>query len=216
MTLPTISPAGVSRVLVIDLEATCAKDGSILAANAEIIEIGAVWVSPEGGLLEEFGIIIKPVLHPLLSPFCKQLTGISQEDVDQAAELGPALDQFEDWLALTRPQDTDTPAWMSWSDWDSRQLKLDASRLQRQSPLITWQHYDAKKLFGRSQKIQPTPGLSRAVKLAGLQLDGRHHRGLDDARNTARLMPWILGLQQITPASTNTDVNPYPRTETHD
>lgn len=203
---PTV---GASRILVVDLEATCAKDGSILAANVEIIEIGAVWVTPEGELLDQFERVIRPVLHPILSPFCKQLTGIDQQDVDAACTLGPVLDEFEGWLAESAPQGEEPPAWMSWSDWDSRQLKLDAGRLERPSPLAGWQHYDAKKLFGRSQRIQPTPGLSRAVKLAGLTLDGKHHRGLDDARNTARLMPWILGLQQLPiPVSPTPPSNP--------
>ncbi|EIJ47515.1 Exonuclease RNase T and DNA polymerase III [Herbaspirillum sp. GW103] len=33
----------------------------------------------------------------------------------------------------------------------------------------------------------------RACALAGIPLEGQHHRGLDDAVNIAKLMPWVLG-----------------------
>lgn len=36
-------------------------------------------------------------------------------------------------------------------------------------------------------------GMARALEIAGLPLDGTHHRGIDDARNMAKLMPYILG-----------------------
>jgi 3'-5' exoribonuclease 1 len=39
--------------------------------------------------------------------------------------------------------------------------------------------------------------MSEALKLAGIELLGTHHRGIDDARNIARLMPYILGKKKI-------------------
>ena len=38
--------------------------------------------------------------------------------------------------------------------------------------------------------------MAQALKLAGLELDGTHHRGIDDARNIARLLPFIVGDQK--------------------
>lgn len=34
--------------------------------------------------------------------------------------------------------------------------------------------------------------MARALQMVGLPLDGSHHRGLDDARNIAKLVPWAL------------------------
>jgi inhibitor of KinA sporulation pathway (predicted exonuclease) len=34
--------------------------------------------------------------------------------------------------------------------------------------------------------------MARALQMVGLPLDGSHHRGLDDARNIAKLLPWSL------------------------
>lgn len=54
-------------------------------------------------------------------------------------------------------------------------------------------HQSAKRLFAKAQRIGKEVGMVRACALAGIALEGQHHRGLDDAVNIARLMPWILG-----------------------
>jgi inhibitor of KinA sporulation pathway (predicted exonuclease) len=35
--------------------------------------------------------------------------------------------------------------------------------------------------------------MAAALRRVGLPLRGTHHRGIDDARNIARLLPWIVG-----------------------
>jgi len=51
----------------------------------EIIEIGAVMVEAQGlTVIDEFQTFIKPVRYPILTEFCKSLTSITQEQVDQA------------------------------------------------------------------------------------------------------------------------------------
>ena len=39
--------------------------------------------------------------------------------------------------------------------------------------------------------------MAKALDLAGIKLEGIHHRGIDDAKNIARLMPYILGREKI-------------------
>ena len=58
---------------------------------------------------------------------------------------------------------------------------------------LTMHHKSAKRLFAKAQRIGKEVGMARACALAGIALEGQHHRGLDDAMNIARLMPWILG-----------------------
>ncbi|MHA0112092.1 hypothetical protein ACXYUI_34335, partial [Klebsiella pneumoniae] len=59
-------------------------------------------------------------------------------------------------------------------------------------PLIM-PHQNAKRLFAKAQRIGKEVGMVRACALAGIRLEGQHHRGLDDAVNIAKLMPWVLG-----------------------
>ena len=55
-------------VLVIDLEATCDDADGLPASDMEIIEIGAVWATVEGSVLDTFQALVRPVVRPQLTP----------------------------------------------------------------------------------------------------------------------------------------------------
>ncbi|MES8989501.1 exonuclease, partial [Cutibacterium acnes] len=61
----------MAKSLVVDLEATCADDGSIAPEDMEIIEIGAGWATESGVVLERFQHLVRPLVRPILTPFCK-------------------------------------------------------------------------------------------------------------------------------------------------
>ncbi|MFX6759473.1 3'-5' exonuclease, partial [Acinetobacter baumannii] len=88
-----------------------------------IIEIGACWVTEGGVVLERFQHLVRPLARPVLTPFCKQLIGITQEEVDQAP-LFPvaarALQAFVNDVASTET------VWMSWGNYDHKQLTRDS------------------------------------------------------------------------------------------
>jgi len=54
-----------------------------------------------------------------------------------------------------------------------------------------------KRLLAERQGLPKKPGLGEAVQLAGLEFTGTHHRGIDDARNIARLLPYVFGEARI-------------------
>ena len=56
---------------------------------------------------------------------------------------------------------------------------------------VPFEHVNLKRRFAKSRKIKEV-GMARALQMVGLPLDGSHHRGLDDARNIAKLLPWSL------------------------
>lgn len=56
--------AAPSTILVVDLEATCANDGSIPAEAMETIEIGACWATPDGQVLYRFQCYVRPLDRP--------------------------------------------------------------------------------------------------------------------------------------------------------
>lgn len=193
----------MSRILVVDLEATCSDDGSISADDMEIIEIGACWATETGVVLERFQHLVKPLNRPTLTPFCLKLIGITQEEVDQAPSLPVAARALEDFA---KKCGSDQTVWMSWGTYDFKQLMKDAERHGVAMPLVM-PHKSAKRLFAKAQRIGKEVGMAKACSLAGIALEGQHHRGLDDAMNIARLMPWILGnlnLRDRAPAQSGT------------
>lgn len=174
--------------LVIDLEATT-EEGGWPVEHMEVIEIGASLVSSSGHEIDHFQRFVRPLRRPLLTRFCKQLTHISQADVDAAATLPALWSQFERWLQPHQPR---LQGWCSWGDYDRQQLQQDWQRHDLASHLQTLPHLNLKRLFAEQRQLPRAVGLNAALQLAGFNFSGQQHRALTDARNTARLLPLVI------------------------
>lgn len=174
--------------LVVDLEATCDDGGLVPRAEMETIEIGAVLTrASDLQPVAEFSTFIRPVRHPTLTPFCTALTTIRQAQVDGAPLFPSAMNDFVRQMFVGHDA-----VFCSWGAYDRTQLRQDCERHRIQYPLGS-QHFNLKELFSESQGLRKKHGMKAALELAGLKLEGTHHRGIDDARNIARLLPWCLG-----------------------
>ena len=172
-------------ILVIDLEATCDDGDGLAADDMEVIEIGAVWATADGEVLDSFDALIRPVVHPHLTAFCRQLTGIQQAEVD-SADLFPHVAQQLADFAQKHPS---AKTWGSWGKFDAKQLAQDCERHGTPHPLSGLVHVNLKRQFAKARKIKEV-GMARALQMVSLPLDGAHHRGLSDAKNIAKLLPW--------------------------
>ena len=174
--------------LVLDLEATCCdKQGTIKQSEMEIIEIGAVMLEAETLIIiDEFQSFIKPVRHPMLTEFCKSLTSISQVQVDRAPTYPEAIALLKNWLS-----GYSNGVFGSWGDFDRKQFQQDSNFHKVPFP-IAYPHVNLKQLFSEKLGLRKRYGMAKALQLAGLPLEGTHHRGIDDARNIAKLLPYIL------------------------
>jgi inhibitor of KinA sporulation pathway (predicted exonuclease) len=174
--------------LVVDLEATCDQPESFPRDESEIIEIGAVLVdattlAPQG----EFQSFVRPIWHPTLTPFCTELTSITQEQVAHAPMLRAALGALQRWL----PQPVTLA---SWGAYDKNQFRRES---QRKRVTLPWdsQHLNIKEAFGKL--VGRRMGVGQALRHLGLRFEGTPHRGIDDARNIVRLLPYALGRTPI-------------------
>jgi inhibitor of KinA sporulation pathway (predicted exonuclease) len=171
------------RLAIVDLEATCWRGTP--AAESEVIEIGAVFVEATGEVVDEFQTFVRPTLAPQLSPFCRSLTHIAQADVDPAPTFGPALEAFADWA-----DGHGEFVLGSWGEYDKNQLRRECRRNDLTYPFGA--HVNLKRLFAAHEGRRPC-GMSKALRDLGLPLEGTHHRGIDDARNIARIWQTIRG-----------------------
>jgi len=174
--------------LIIDLEATTEEGGWPLA-EMEIIEIGATLVAADGHELDHFQRFVRPLRRPCLTNFCRELTHISQANVDSAAPLSAVWPLFERWLARHHPR---LSGWASWGEYDRHQLEQDWAQQQLNSSLTEVPHLNLKQKFAEARQLKRPVGLNAALQLAGLHFNGQQHRALEDARNTARLLPLVL------------------------
>ena len=173
------------RYVIVDLEATCWEKGTN-PDRMEIIEIGAVMLDAStGSASKEFASFVKPVASPALSDFCTQLTSIRQEDVDGAGYFWTVFPQFVAWIG-------DAPFRLcSWGAYDLNQLRKDCERHRMPLPAAFENHVNLKKEFSRLKGVKPM-GMKGALAMMNIPLDGIHHRGVDDARNIAKLAQIIL------------------------
>ena len=173
--------------LVVDVEATCADDGSIPPEEMETIEIGAVMLDGESReAVSEFQTFVKPARHPTLTRFCTELTSIQQSDVDAAPGFPAAAEAFAAWLTQYQPL-----VFCSWGAWDEKQLRKDAA-VHDIPWFIPGPHVNLKAEFPKRAGGKKRVGVSRALIQVGLEFQGTAHRGIDDARNIARLVSYCL------------------------
>lgn len=172
------------KYIIFDLEATCWKD-TRSDAN-ETIEIGAVRLTSETGPIEsEFCAFIKPIVNPILSTFCTELTSITQHDVDTAPKFSEVFNNFIIWIG-------DEPVTIcSWGDYDIKQLRRDCALHYVTWPEQLTNHINLKKVFCKLLDVRRC-GMKKALTTLKMSLDGTHHRGIDDARNIAKIAQVIL------------------------
>ncbi|WP_088239398.1 3'-5' exonuclease [Calothrix rhizosoleniae] len=172
--------------LIIDLEATCSKDGAIPRHQMEIIEIGAVMLnSSTWNVDSEFQQFIKPIIHPQLTDFCTELTTIKQQDVDVAPTLAEVISQFKKWMLSF-----DNYTFCSWGNYDKNQFIQDCKFHQIPYP-FTSTHRNIKQEFSEYLGVSRKFGMAQALQYLGMELQGTHHRGIDDARNIATIFKYM-------------------------
>ena len=176
--------AGERRIVVVDVEATCWKKG-VFSRQKETIEIGAVRVLLDRAPSSwpEFQTFVRPRRYPRLSTFCRELTGITQEDVDAAPTFPEALRLFLDWL-----QPLEQVVLATWSRYDFWQLDLDLEAHGLAKLAIP--ALDVKKLAARIVGTKSLEGTAR--ELAPDSASMPRHRAVDDARRTARILTRLL------------------------
>jgi len=109
-----------------------------------------------------------------------QLTGIRQDNVDVAVPFPQALAEFVAWIG-------ELPYTLgSWGGYDLRQFEIECRRHGIPLPEGFRRHLNLKLAFSAWRGEKPC-GMKYALRALDIDLAGRHHRGINDARNIARI-----------------------------
>lgn len=187
-------------LIVVDFEATCFEK-PFNRNKQEIIEFPAVLINLETGVIEkEFHKYLRPIEIPVLSEYCVNLTGISQETVDQGDLFPDVMEEFRKWvkktvkeyqlvLPKTKKSNLDgNCAFVTWGNWDFLiQLRNECNRKKIRKPSFFNQWIDLKEIYIEKGTFKQQFTFGDALEQSGIQFVGRPHNGLDDARNTAAL-----------------------------
>jgi len=181
------------HLVVLDFEATCLENTKIVPQ--EIIEFPSVLINTSTLEIEDqIQIYVKPVHNPQLSPFCKQLTGIQQQWVDDGVLFEEAYQRYNKWLEekglLTNPESFII---ITCGDWDLKTMLPGQLQLQPKTPRLP--HFqkwiNVKKLFSKCYQSH-APGMVGLLNYFQLDLEGKHHSGIDDCKNIARIVLRML------------------------
>lgn len=179
-------------LLVLDFEAQCVN-GMKLEVQ-EIIEFPVIVIDVKNKSITDliFHTYIKPVNYPQLFPFCKELTGITQEQVDSGLLLEDALRQLDTFLQKKNILDKKF-TFITCGDWDLRTcLRREATykKINYKEYLKSW--INIKKVFKDFTKTEIKAGMVGMLKYLSLDLEGRHHSGIDDSKNIAKIVLHFL------------------------
>lgn len=166
---------------VVDVEATCWVGAPPEGQVSEIIEIGLTVVDLAARQrVGKHRILVRPEASTV-SEFCVELTGLTQSEVDTGVSFAQACAQ------LTAEHASAERDWASWGDYDRRQFLRQCEPSGTPYPFGA-RHTNAKAVFATGFGLTRPVGMAQALEIAGLPLEGRHHRGDDDSWNIAALV----------------------------
>lgn len=178
--------------IIYDLEATC-WDPNPPGLVQEIIEIGALRLNDYAEIIGSYNRFVKPIINPFLSPFCKSLTSIQQEDVDRASTFGKVIVEFQEWAGVLDEE----YLLCSWGSFDAKALQADCILHKIDTDWIPDNYINLKSQYQEMKKLRRPCGLKSAVKKEGFEFTGIHHRGISDAENLTKIFQKYMDVWQF-------------------
>jgi len=183
---------------VLDFECTCDRQGW---HAHEIIEFPVVFLNALTLQVDMiFRRFVRPTEKPRLTDFCRELTGITQADVEAAEPLDRVMLEFHAFLRahalVSRRGDrsADLRLFCLCTDgpWDLQKFLLPECHRKRIRLEDYWRSWVDVRAAVASELNCSRTCINAMLYRFGLDFEGRPHSGLDDARNIARLVAELL------------------------
>jgi len=179
-------------LVVIDFEATCfGRDNTKFCQ--EIIQFPAVLVDCETLTIKDaFCEFVKPVVNPTLTEYCTNLTGITQDMVEDGMMFARALQHFEEWLLSHELGTKYTFTIVTDGCYDMGRFLYKQCQLSGiKYPTYAHRWMNIRKAFCLFYHIR-WYNIELAVEMLGEKFQGRPHNGSDDALNIAKVVIALL------------------------
>jgi inhibitor of KinA sporulation pathway (predicted exonuclease) len=164
-----------AKILCFDMEMCCWPN----RGPGEIISIGVCELNLENSQISRKSHhLVKPRAE-LISPFCTDLTGITQRMVDKEGR------PLEDVLNTVRNQYGSKRPYAAWGS-DAEYLAAQCRRFRIRTPIKA--KLDIELLYRIKRRSSESVGLTDALRRQGIEFEGQAHNALADAINLARLV----------------------------
>lgn len=180
---------------VLDFEATCDRGQSFTPPH-EVIEFPSVMLERnednEYRPVAEFQEFCKPLYNIKLTEFCKNLTGITQQQVSTGDDFPKVLERHQQWLSQFSLEPEELVI-VCCGRWDICEMMLNECRRWCITPhRIYMRTINVKDLFCK-RFGGFRGGMKAMLEYMEIPLQGRHHSGLDDSRNIASMTSVLAG-----------------------
>ncbi|WP_252183491.1 3'-5' exonuclease [Rossellomorea vietnamensis] len=175
--------AELKQFIFFDFEMKC-DDRGMAYENMEAIRLGAVKYDLQTRRITSFDRFIQPATRDPLSPFCKNLTGIDDRDLETADPFPVVYSEFLFWTGGVKKS-----RFFSWSKSDLSRLKID-SHLHG-LPAVTLEkiekrYVDFQDIFSKGvSKVNLS--VENALAIYGAAFEGEAHHPMYDSYNTLRV-----------------------------
>ncbi|MGE6589760.1 exonuclease [Bacillus mycoides] len=159
---------------------------------SEIVDIGAVKIDVSTmKVIGEFSELVKPSAP--LTRHTTKLTGITKKDLIGVGNFPQIIEKFIQFIG-------EDSIFVSWGKEDYRFLSQDCILYGVECPCMEKEsRFDVQKFVFQAYEelFEHTPSLQFAVDQLGLTWEGKQHRALADAENTANIFLKVYGERDI-------------------
>ena len=147
--------------------------------RGEIIQIGAVRITGEQKVADEFQILIKPKYYRRLNRRVSKLTGIKETRLkEEGISFADAMEKFQAWCGAD-------VTFLTWG-FDDIMILRENLRLHRLAEEWTSRWYNAQMIFNaQTDGSSAQKALKTAMEIFGIEATRPAHDALGDAYHTA-------------------------------
>jgi len=176
--------------LVLDFESTCQIGPRI--NPQEIIEFPCLLVSgADFQIKDTFHRYVKPKVHPQLTPFCVELTGIVQDMVEDQQVFKTVQEDFLIWCDKHELKEKKF-TFVTCGQWDLADMLLHQCAHSNLEPFtrtlgMEGEFINIKYSFRNKTGTYPR-GIKDMLVHLDMKFEGRLHSGIDDCRNIVTVL----------------------------
>lgn len=159
---------------------------------SEIIQIGAVKLNDDYRMVDRFSLNVRPEYSPVM-PHITALTGIKQQDVENAPLLKDAIELFAKWIMDGSENGDGKVRIYAWSNSDWKQFSGECRLKQLEIPRCFNRWMDFQRIYTRLMGLSRRNPLSltNALGASDGSFSGSQHSAVADAENSASLLTLV-------------------------
>ncbi len=179
---------------ILDIEMTCdgkqengkfIDDGRMKRSQREIISVGFVVCDDKYNIKNRYSSFVKPVSTTSITDYCKNLTGITQNDINHGKKCNNA---FRDIRDMCEKYSIDYIFTFGNSDKDG--IIISAKWIRKKKEKAGNLYFISEKIIDvrptilkgiNCKNYRRSPSLSKIAEMLQIKMKGRHHNALNDA-----------------------------------